>query len=117
MIQVEYKNADLLFITGFSKIKGYLPVKMFANYQTGKPILLCPSDNDVMEEFIRKTNSGYISNTVEECTEILKELLEKKKQGESIALNKNMNEAYFYTREYQTKKLAEVLDSFGCKKS
>ncbi|MDX1447040.1 hypothetical protein [Lishizhenia sp.] len=111
MIQVDYKNADLLFITGFSNIKGYLPVKMFSNFQTGKAILLCPSDNNVMEEFIQKTNSGYIANTVEECKQILQELLEKKKRGESIALERNMEVAYFYSREYQTKKLAEILDS------
>lgn len=110
LVQIEYKNADLLFITGFSNIKGYLPVKMFANFQTGKPILLCPSDNDVMEEFITKTNSGYIANTVEECTILLEELLAKKQRGESISLERNMEEAYYYSREYQTKKLAEILD-------
>ncbi|SFT66575.1 hypothetical protein SAMN05216474_1645 [Lishizhenia tianjinensis] len=111
LIHDDYCNADLLFITGFSNIKGYLPVKMFTNFQTGKPILLCPSDDDVMEEFIRKTNSGYIANSVDECKAILEELIAKKKRGESIQLERNTKEAYFYSREYQTKKLAKILDT------
>ena len=105
-----YSRADLLFLTELENHKDWFPVKLFDYFQTGKPILLCPSDNDVMEEFITKTNSGYIANTVEECTILLEELLAKKQRGESIALERNMEEAYYYSREYQTKKLAEILD-------
>lgn len=110
-LETHYRNSDLMFLTELKGHKDWLPVKLFDYFQTGKPILLCPSDKDVMEEFIRKTNSGYVANTVEECTEILQTLLDKKKAGESIALDRNMEEAYFYSREYQTKKLAEILDS------
>lgn len=110
-LKAYYSEADLLFLTELENHSDWLPVKLFDYFQTGKPILLCPSDNDVMGEFIRKTNSGYIANTVEECKQILKELLDKKQRGESIAFERNMEEAYFYSREYQTKKLAEILDS------
>lgn len=109
-LQKFYEDVDVLVVTPYKELPSCLPVKLFDYFQTGKPILLCPSDKDVMEEFIRKTNSGYIANTVEECTEILQTLLDKKKAGESIALDRNMEEAYFYSREYQTKKLAEILD-------
>lgn len=109
-LELYFREIDVLVVTPYNELPSCLPVKLFDYFQTGKPILLCPSDNDVMEEFITKTNSGYIANTVEECTILLEELLAKKQRGESIALERNMEEAYFYSRAYQTKKLAEILD-------
>ena len=38
---------------------------MLEYYALGKPILLCPSDLDTMEEFILNSNSG-LTNTIEE---------------------------------------------------
>ena len=46
-------NADLFFLTSFDKVKGWYPVKLFeyAKYQV--PIILYPSDNDIIESFIK----------------------------------------------------------------
>ncbi len=103
--------SDILILTSFDNVKGWYPVKLFEYYASGKPILLCPSDKDVMEEFVLKTNSGFVANTVEECEAILRECLAKKQNGEIILFERNLVEGEKYSRRYQTKILAEHLDS------
>ena len=102
---------DIQILTSYNENKGWYPVKLFEYYASGKPILLCPSDKDVMEEFVLKTNSGFVANTVEECEAILRECLAKKQNGEIILFERNLVEGEKYSRRYQTKILAEHLDS------
>ncbi|WP_107039465.1 glycosyltransferase [Brumimicrobium mesophilum] len=103
-------NSDVVVLTSIQNLTGILPVKIYDYYNSGKPILLCPSDNDLMENFIEETESGYIANTQDECKIILESLVEKKKNGQALIGPRNTKNAYFYTRKYQTKLLAEALD-------
>ncbi|MGM0477955.1 MAG: glycosyltransferase [Bacteroidota bacterium] len=103
-------QSDLLFLTEYKNLKGCLPVKIFDYYNSDKPILLCPSDQDLMEDFIKETNSGYIANTVEECTAILEQLIQLKTEGKPLIGPRNEENAYFYSRKFQTKVLAKYLD-------
>ena len=103
-------NSDVVVLTSIQNLTGILPVKIYDYYNSGKPILLCPSDNDLMENFIKETESGYIANTKQECKTILEGLIEKKKIGQAVIGPRNTKNAYFYTRKYQTKLLAEALD-------
>jgi hypothetical protein len=103
------EKADLFFLSSFSGTKGWYPVKLFDYFQTGKGILLCPSDHDVMESFIKKTNSGFIANNIEQCQKILNLCLEKKKRGEPISFNINRKEAEKYSRSIQVQKLGKIL--------
>ncbi|TNF49265.1 MAG: glycosyltransferase [Bacteroidetes bacterium] len=111
--KLHYKmaEADILILTSFEKIKGWYPVKLFEYYASGKPILLCPSDHDVMEEFVLKTNSGLVANTVEECEAILNQWIAMKQKGEPILFERNIKEGEKYSRRYQTKILAQHLDN------
>ena len=63
-----------------------------------------------MENFIKETNSGYIANTVEECTTILEQLIQLKKEGKPLIGSRNDENAYFYSRKYQTEVLAGYLN-------
>lgn len=110
---VKLANTDLFVLTGFEDVKGWYPVKLFEYFNLNRPILLCPSDNDVMEKFIRETNSGYIANTKEECTTLLKFLIQKKQNNESLMPQRNESAAKQYTRQNQTKVLADALDELS----
>ena len=101
--------ADLLFLTSYSKTKGIYPVKIFDYYKTGIPILLAPSDKSVMENFIIKSNSGYVANNTKECENILLELICKKNKGETTIFFQNTKYASQFSRKYQTKKLAQII--------
>ena len=60
-------------------MKGWYPVKLFEYASKGIPILLYPTDNDVIEKFLLKTKTGYS----------FKNLLELAKWLESIFKGKN----------------------------
>jgi hypothetical protein len=105
------KSIDLLYLTELENNKGWLPVKLFDYFNSNKPILLCPSDNDLMENFIKETNSGYIANTVAECTAILEQSIQLKKEGKPLIGPRNEENAHVYSRKYQTEVLATYLDA------
>jgi glycosyltransferase involved in cell wall biosynthesis len=110
LVQQYIQEADVLFLTEYINLEGCLPVKIFDYYNSSKPILLCPSDNDLMEKFIKETASGYIANSKEECKKVLQDLLQKKQAGTALIGPRNTKNAYFYKRKYQTQLLAEALD-------
>ena len=85
--------SDILMLTGFDNIKGWYPVKLFEYYASSKPILLYPSDNDVMEEFITKSNSGFVAKNNTECLRILRSCIKNKQDGNSIEYHPNHNYA------------------------
>ena len=105
----EMKKADLLLLTGFNEVKGWYPVKLFQYYSTGKPILMIPSDNDVMQDFLKGTNSGYFANSEVECLSVLNKLSELKVKGIDLRKEQNLEFGHHFSREYQTKLLGEKL--------
>ena len=64
-------QADFLYLTSFNNVSGWYPVKLFdyATYNT--PILMYPSDGDLIEKFIIDTNTGYAINKTEDLKSLL----------------------------------------------
>ena len=106
-------QCDLTLATSYEGLTGCVPIKLYDYYSFNKPVILCPSDNGVMEDFIKKTNSGFIVNSRQECTKLLLECIEKKKRGESIKCDRNYDEGKKYSRQYQTKLLGEYLNKLS----
>ena len=101
-----YAQSDLLWLTSFGNMGGWYPVKLFDYASQGIPILLYPSDNDVIQKFILETQTGYTFNKMSK----LKKWLESIYKGHSqIKLTVDKNELRKYSREYQSKKLIDVL--------
>jgi glycosyltransferase involved in cell wall biosynthesis len=105
-------TSDLLFLTGYEGLKGCYPVKLFEYAISGRPLLLCPTDNDVIEKFILETNCGYIANEIESCISILEQLLINKQTGVT-GKEVNVKEINKYSREFQTGILASFLDKMN----
>jgi hypothetical protein len=104
-----YSSADLLILTGFDNVKGWYPVKLFDYYQKEIPILLCPSDKDVIEQFIVETNTGFIANNEQACKEVLLSCIKQKQQQEEIKKNINYSAGETYSRAHQAKLLADII--------
>jgi glycosyltransferase involved in cell wall biosynthesis len=102
-------NSDILFLTGFENVKGWYPVKLFEYYATGKPILLCPSDNNVMEQFVVDTNSGFIANSKNECQELILSLIDKKENGIDFNKERNITFGETFSRVQQAANLAKLI--------
>ena len=111
-MQQFYENADFLLATSFDEIKGWYPVKIFEYAASGKPILLCPSDNDVLAKFVKETNTGVSFNKTSELIDFLSKVILKKTKNEMFELKLNLNSLETYSRENQTKELALILDKF-----
>jgi glycosyltransferase involved in cell wall biosynthesis len=103
-------KSSLLLLFGQENIKGWYPIKVFDYLIAKKKILLCPSDNDVLEQLIKDTNSGFTANSADEVFRVISESYKNWNEGIDIVVNNNNNEVQKYSREYQTKKLATVFD-------
>lgn len=107
---MEMQKADALILTSFDNVAGWYPAKLFEYYASGTPVLLCPSDNDVMASFIKNTNCGTYVNSTRECEEVLLNWANAKMSGVPIIFERNIDEGMKFSREQQTYKLASYLD-------
>lgn len=84
---VKVINSDiLLLVWGF--YKGNYSTKTFDFINSGSHILLCPPDNDVVEDLIRNYPNGSIANSEDEVVAVLEEQYEKWESGNNkTALN------------------------------
>lgn len=105
-----YKKTDLLFLTGYEKNKGWFPVKLIEYYITNIPMLLCPSDNGEMENFIKESNCGFIANNIEDCEKILVNLIEKNNENKRLAPGIEKNILLNFSQKNQTKELVYLLN-------
>lgn len=101
--------ADLYYLTSFANVKGWYPVKLFEYARFPNPIILFPSDNDIMNDFIKKTKTGFSINQKKDLESKLIELINFKANNTSFSLEKNFNELSKFSRSYQTSKLAKIL--------
>ncbi|MCR9172976.1 MAG: hypothetical protein NXI10_10805 [bacterium] len=100
---------DIGIMTPYQNLTGCLPVKIFDYYANGLQLLLCPSDEDLMVNFISETESGITVNSQQECEDYLKEQLKAKQEG-AFDRPRNYILGKEYHRLYQTEVLAKTLD-------
>lgn len=104
-----YEKSDLFYLSSYNENVGWLPVKLFEYYSLKKPILLYPSDKDVMESFIKSTKSGYSIDTREKCVGTLKKWINAKKTNTPIRFNADYTNLDSYSRSSQAKLLTEFI--------
>jgi glycosyltransferase involved in cell wall biosynthesis len=112
VIEVQMRSHVLLLVA-YGNVKGVTGTKTFDYLATGKPIILCPSDHDVLARIITETGQGIICNSEEESYQTLKKLLEAWLHGKEYQLNINQEAINFYTRKKQTEILAEQLKNLS----
>lgn len=103
------QHVDLFYASAYDNVDGCLPVKAFDYILLKKPILLFPSDGDLFENFIKKTNRGIVPKNNSEAKELLRKYVNDKKRGTSIEIDSDDNYIQRYSRAYQTKRLASYL--------
>lgn len=105
-----YKESDYLLVTCFRGVKGWLPVKLFDYAVSGRPILLIPSDNGVMENFVLETNTGIAVNQ-NGAYQLLDSLITNKIMGKEHVFNVNVENLNYHSRENQTKILSNIINN------
>jgi glycosyltransferase involved in cell wall biosynthesis len=110
VIEVQMRSHVLLLVA-YGNVKGVTGTKTFDYLATGKPIILCPSDHDILARIITETGQGIICNTENESYIALKQLIEAWLSGKDYPLQINQEAIDFYTRKKQTEILANELHS------
>lgn len=105
-------EAHVLLMIAYGSVKGSPGTKVFDYLGCHKPILLCPSDHEVLESIIAPSGLGMIADTEEELEPMLEEaLLEFMKTG-TVSRTANAETLNQYSREHQARLLAQALDDF-----
>ena len=108
-------NADLiLFLTHQldKPLKGIPSSKLYDFIRIKKTVLVCPSDADIVEEKLTETGQGLFCNTANELASNIKKMLKLKEDYGSIPLVDIPENLYYSnSREFQTERLANILDA------
>ena len=107
----ELKNIDIGYLTAYNNLSGCIPVKLYDYISYKIPMVLYPSDNDVMEHLIEKANLGYVINNKKELYNILISLILTKKTSKAIAYKPKKEELQEYSRQFQAKLFSEYIKS------
>lgn len=103
------QTSNLLLLVAHKGLKGVPGSKMYEYLALKKPILVCPTDGDIMEQTLKDTNQGFFANNEEECYMLLKELIEISNRGEQLVQQLNTTFIESFERRNLAKKLAGII--------
>ena len=109
-------NATLLLICAHASTKGTPGSKLYEYIALEKPVLVCPSDKEIIENTLTETGQGYFANSAEECTTQLKHLYKQYGMTNGYAKEIDKKAVEKYSRYENVKKLALILDHVQNKK-
>lgn len=95
----------------YGSMKGIPSSKLYEYLALGKPVLLCPTDNDIMEQMLKESGMGFFCKSAAEGAEKIREIMQLYKHPEYIAEMKiKAKDAVMpYSRFNQLKLLAQEL--------
>lgn len=105
------KKSNLLLMFPHENLKGIPSSKLYEYIGLEKPVLLYPSDNDIIEKTLKDTNLGIICQNEETLSDTIKTMIEDFLNDKKNKIQPNRDKIKFYSRKYQTKKLSILLDN------
>jgi len=108
VLKIQAKS-HLLLMVAHKGAKGIPSSKIYEYIGLKRPVMICPSDNDILEQTFSKYNLGYIAQNESEAIEQLSQLFENYL---SASVTKKADETFVaqFSRKHQTKILAEILN-------
>ena len=107
-IAIQHKSTVLLAISHKDE-KGIPGSKLYEYLALQKPVLICPSDQEIIEETLKSTNQAIVTNNVEECTNKLHELYAEFLMFGKIDIEPDVDVIKQYSRKAQVGKLASIM--------
>lgn len=102
--------AHVLLMVAHGSATGIPSSKIYEYLGLGKPVLICPSDGDILEETFSGYNLGFTANRSEDALKILQDLFQKYLAGNYETLKADENYTKRFTRKHQGEVLAGILD-------
>jgi len=90
--------------------RGVLTTKFFEYLGVERPVLCVRSDEDILEDTIRKLNIGIAARTVNDAENFIKEKWYEWKDKGYTTANVIKNYKYQFSREYQANQFVEILN-------
>ena len=109
VLQIQHE-ADILLMISHVGYRGITSSKLYEYLGFKKPILFYPSDNDIVEDILKKTKLGLILDTKETLKAELIRVIDCKQKNISIGIKPDLEEINLYTNYNQTKKLAHLFN-------
>ncbi len=106
------RRAHLLLMVSHKNLVGIPSSKLYEYIGFGKPIMVCPSDGDIIENTLKGYNIGEISNTSEEAFEKLNRYYSMYESGQYQQLVPDSSYQCLFTRKVSAEKLSKLLDQF-----
>jgi hypothetical protein len=104
-------QCDLLLMISHTGYKGIPSSKLYEYIGFKKPILLFPSDKDIIQNTLDKTGLGVICNNTDILKSKIEELIIHKKSNTNLKVRPNLDQINLYSNYYQTSILATILNS------
>lgn len=95
-------NSNVLYYLGWKGYEGMYSGKIFEYLGLRKNILICPGDDDVIDELINITNAGVTVDTAEEMSNALERWYAEWKQNGTLIFHGKEEQILRYDREVQS---------------
>ena len=102
-------QSHVLVMLPYGDIIGAPSSKIFDYIATQKPVLLCPGDNDIMEEMLTQTGQAIVCHSAEEAVTRMSELIDTYLKDGTTGIRVNTQAIGAFRREQQVKKLSHLL--------
>lgn len=107
---IELQKSHVFLAMAYGNMKGIPSSKLYEYMALGKPVLLCPSDNDIMEQMLTETGLGFFANSAEACWTQIKYIKDMYESGRIEELQeRSKSKVSKYARFSQLQLIKEVL--------
>lgn len=103
-------RSQLMLMIAHDKIKGVPSSKLYEYIALHKSVLLCPTDNDIIEQTLADVNLGILAANCEEAFVILNKEYDKYLNDPLLIPHFNKSKIDKYSRKVNTRQLALILN-------
>lgn len=107
----EEKQSHVMLHFAWKNFSGIIGSKLYEYIALGKPIIICPSDEDIVEQILTPYNMAFICKSEDDALKYLNHLYTLHCSGRYHELVPDAEYQARFTRFEQTKKLANLLDA------
>jgi glycosyltransferase involved in cell wall biosynthesis len=110
ILEIEARS-HLLLYPAWKGYKGIIASKIYEYINSGTYTIVTPSDDGEIEKIITKSGCGICTNNIEDTLKILNQAYLLFLEGKKIQSNLNGENTHYFSREYQTKLLSDILNN------
>ena len=107
----QLSRSHLLYLAAYGDFKGIPSSKIFEYIALERPVLLCPSDGDLMEKTLTDTGQALALNSKQEVVNALNRLYKSFLDGDVERFRVSGKNIEKYSRRHAAHRLAGMLDS------